>query len=273
MPTLPRRGLLTAATGTVDLGGRTVSAWTYDGLPGAVVRVRAGEQVRATVTNNLPQSTSVHWHGIALRNDADGVPDVTQPPIALGTSYTYQFTADRPGTYWLHPHSGTQLDRGLYAPLIVEDPTEAGSHDTEWVVVLDDFLDADPDAQLNTLRKGMAGGMMTDHATSVLLGGDAGDVSYPHFLLNGRVPAAPHTLTARPGQRLRLRLINAGADTAFRVALGGHHMRITHTDGYPVRPVDTDALLIGMGERSPKARTDGPSHWYAPDPVPHPRPA
>jgi len=84
--------------------------------------------------------------------------------------------------------------------------------------------------------------------TSPLLGG-AGDVIYPHYLANGRVPAAPVTLTAKPGQRVRLRLVNAGSDTAFRVALGGHRLTVTHSDGFPVAPVTTDALLIGMGER------------------------
>ena len=86
-------------------------------------------------------------------------------------------------------------------------------------------------------------------ATSALLGGDAGDVRYPHYLLNGRRAGAPATVHGKPGARLRLRIINAGADTAFRLALGGHRMTVTHADGFPVRPVDTDAVLIGMGER------------------------
>jgi FtsP/CotA-like multicopper oxidase with cupredoxin domain len=109
---------------------------------------------------------------------------------------------------------------------------------------------------LAELRKGMdmggmdmSGGHGMMGATSYLLGGDAGDVSYPHFLLNGRVPAAPATHHAKPGSRLRIRLVNAGGDTAFRVVLGGHRMTVTHTDGFPVEPVETDALLIGMGER------------------------
>jgi FtsP/CotA-like multicopper oxidase with cupredoxin domain len=86
-------------------------------------------------------------------------------------------------------------------------------------------------------------------AASPLLGGDAGDVRYPYYLINGRVRTAPRTFTARPGQRARIRFINAGADTAFRVALGGHPMTVTHADGYPVEPVQTGALLIAMGER------------------------
>jgi len=96
---------------------------------------------------------------------------------------------------------------------------------------------------------GTAGSSMLMGATSRVLGGDAGDVRYPLFLLNGRTADAPATFHARPGTRVRLRIVNAGGDTAFRVALGGHRLRVTHADGLPVRPVDTDALLLGMGER------------------------
>jgi FtsP/CotA-like multicopper oxidase with cupredoxin domain len=252
---------LAATAGPVDLGGVTVNTWTYGGLlPGATIRVTAGQSLRANVSNGLPAPTSVHWHGLALRNDADGVPGLTQDPIAPGGNYTYQFAITQPGTHWLHPHVGTQLDRGLYAPLIVEDPHEPLAYDDEWVIVLDDWIDGlgtDPDQVLKGLHGGMGmsgmgmGGMggMMGGASSYLLGGDAGDVTYPHFLLNGRIPTAPISLSARPGARVRIRLLNAGADTAFRVALGGHAMTVTHTDGYPVAPVETDALLIGMGER------------------------
>jgi FtsP/CotA-like multicopper oxidase with cupredoxin domain len=99
--------------------------------------------------------------------------------------------------------------------------------------------------------RGMGGGHMSHGmgAISPLLGGDAGDVAYPHYLFNGRISAAPVTLQSKPGRRVRIRFVNAGADTVFRVALGSHRMRVTHTDGYPVEHVDTDALLIGMGER------------------------
>jgi FtsP/CotA-like multicopper oxidase with cupredoxin domain len=93
---------------------------------------------------------------------------------------------------------------------------------------------------------GMGG--MGEEMQSPLLGG-SGDVDYPHYLVNGRTPEAPSTLTAKPGQRIRIRFVNAGSDTAFRVALGGHRMTVTHSDGFPVRPAETDALLIGMGER------------------------
>jgi FtsP/CotA-like multicopper oxidase with cupredoxin domain len=85
--------------------------------------------------------------------------------------------------------------------------------------------------------------------TSKLLGGDAGDIAYPYYLINGRIPSAPTTFNAKPGQRIRIRFINTGSDTAFRVALAGHSMTVTHTDGYPVVPTKVDALLIGMAER------------------------
>ncbi|MQA06884.1 MAG: multicopper oxidase domain-containing protein [Streptosporangiales bacterium] len=256
------RHTVRASADTVDLGGPTVRTWTYDGaIPGREIRVRRGDLVEVRLVNQLPAETSIHWHGIALRNDMDGVPDLTQPSVGRGTSFTYRFVAPDAGTYWFHPHSGVQLDRGLYAPLIVEDPDEAGAYDAEWTVVLDDWIDGTdytPDQVFETLRKGM-GGM--DHgggemdgptlmgATSELLGGDAGDVKYPHFLVNGRIASAARDFRAKPGSRVRIRLINAGGDTAFRVALGGHRLLVTHTDGFPVTPVETDALLIGMGER------------------------
>lgn len=316
---------LMAMTAKLDLGGRTVRSWAYgDRLPGKEVRVTAGDTLALTLANHLPQATSLHWHGLALRNDMDGVPGLTQKSIKPGADFTYRFAVPHPGTYWFHPHSGTQQDRGLYAPLIVEDPKEPLRYDKEWVVVLDDWVDgvdgSTPDAVLAELSTGMgghdmgseetggAGGMdhgghgshgghdmsnmalrtgtspksgtrpsePADHADSSalshpsgstgptgptgpsrmmmgaksdLLGGDAGDVAYPHYLINGRTPDAPTSFKARPGDRIRLRIINAGGDTAFRVALGGHEMTVTHTDGFPVEHATTDALLLGMGER------------------------
>lgn len=290
-----RKVALTATAARLDLGGRTVGSWAYgDGLPGKEVRVTAGDTLELTLANHLPEATSLHWHGLALRNDMDGVPDLTQRPVKAGGSFTYRFAVSHPGTYWFHPHSGVQQDRGLYAPLIVEDPKEPLAYDKEWVVVLDDWVDgvdgSTPDAVLAELRKGMggmdhgsgsggmghggSGGMNhggTNHgahsmgghatpspagpsrmlmgATSKLLGGDAGDVDYPYHLVNGRTPQDPQTFRARPGDRVRIRFVNAGGDTAYRVALGGHTMTVTHTDGYPVTHAPTDALLLGMGER------------------------
>ncbi|MBB1259056.1 multicopper oxidase family protein [Streptomyces alkaliterrae] len=280
-----RKVKLTATPARLDLGGRTVRTWAYDDeVPGKEVRVTAGDTLALTLANNLPQSTSIHWHGLALRNDMDGTPGLTQQPIRAGASFEYRFAVAHPGTHWFHPHSGVQLDRGLYAPLIIEDPREPLKYDKEWVVVLDDWLDgvdgSTPDMVLAEFRKGMGdmdhgdmdhGGhsmprmsMTTGNspspepsgpsrmmmgATSELLGGDAGDVAYPYYLVNGRTADDPQTFRAKPGDRVRIRFVNAGGDTAFRVALGGHRMTVTHTDGFPVEHAETDALLLGMGER------------------------
>lgn len=280
---------LTAAKATLDLGGPTVRTWAYDeDLPGKEVRVTAGDTLAVTLANHLPEATTLHWHGLALRNDMDGVPSLTQRAVGPGADFTYRFKVPHPGTYWFHPHSGTQQDRGLYAPLVVDDPGEPLEYDKEWVVVLDDWVDgvdgSTPDAVLTELRGGMDhggddGGM--DHGggheghgaartpapataprpgptgpsrmmmgtTSDVLGPDAGDVAHPYHLINGRTSRSPASFRARPGDRVRLRLINAGGDTAYRVALGGHELTVTHTDGFPVRHRRTDALLIGMGER------------------------
>ncbi len=239
---------------TVDLGGVTVDTWAYDGVvPGPLLTADVGQTLEVTVANSLPDPTSVHWHGLALRNDMDGVPGLTQSPIAARESMTYRFSLAHPGTYWFHPHVGTQLDRGLYAPLIINDPSEPGAYDAEHVIVLDDWLDGtgeNPDQVLDRLRsEGMDMGGMGGSPASEELGGDAGDVVYPYYLVNGRIGTAPQIIDALPGQRLRLRLINAGSDTAFRVALGDHHLTVTHTDGFPVQPFTGDAVLIGMGER------------------------
>jgi FtsP/CotA-like multicopper oxidase with cupredoxin domain len=249
---------LVAAPTQVDLAGTTADTWSFGSVPAPTIRLSAGDTLLANVSNQLPADTSVHWHGLALRNDMDGVPGATQAPIGAGEDFSYEFVAAQPGTYWFHPHVGPQLDRGLYGALIVDDPSEPLVYDDEWVVILDDWLDGvtgTPDEVLEELRGGMAGmmggsgGHMMMGARSELLGGDAGDVFYPLYLINGRPAADPETFASAPGKRIRLRIINAGSDTAFRVALGGHRLTVTHSDGFPVNPVDTDAILIGMGER------------------------
>jgi FtsP/CotA-like multicopper oxidase with cupredoxin domain len=272
----------TAAETTLDLGGKHVRTWAYhDTLPGPLVRVTAGDVLSLTLANRLPTTTTLHSHGIRLRCDMDGVPDLTQKAIASGADFTHRFTVAHPGTYLLHSHVGMQPDRGLYAPLIVDDPREPLGYDKEWIIMLDDWLDgvdgSTPDDVLAQLKRnsgssmkmgGMAMGPGSDHSGSGhlprkpagpsrvlhdshsrMLHGEAGSVAYPYYLINGRLPAAPSVFRCRAGERIRLRIINAGSETAFRVALGGHSMTVTHTDGYPVKHKRTDALLVGMAER------------------------
>ena len=258
-----RATTLRAGLDTLDLGGAAVDTWSFGGVPAPTIRASAGDTIRATLLNRLPAPTSVHWHGVALRNDMDGVPPITQAAVQPGEQFTYEFIAEQPGTYWFHPHVGVQIDRGLYGALVVDDPKEPLQYDEEWVVILDDWLDATPETVLQQLSQGMKSmdgmdgmdgmvmrdGNMLMGATSKLLGGDAGDVFYPRYLVNGRPVNDPETFRTEPGSRLRIRFINAGGDTAFRVALGGHALTITHTDGYPVQHREVDSVLIGMGER------------------------
>ena len=251
---------LRASPTQIDLGGRTVQTWAFDqALPGPEIRVTAGDRLKVEVTNSLPDPTTVHWHGLALRNDMDGVPGLTQASIPPSGAMTYDFVVPDPGTYWFHPHVGVQLDTGLYAPLIVEDPAEPGSYDDEVVLVLDDWTDGwstSPDDILAGFREnGMASmtGSMADMSTGVSpttpLGTDTGDVVYPGHLINGKLAESPTVVRSESGNRIRFRIINAGADTAYRFAIAGHRLTVTHADGFPVDPVEVDTLILGMGER------------------------
>lgn len=250
---------LTARLTQVDLGGTLANTWTYgDLLPGKIIRVNVGDRVKVALKNELPAPTSVHWHGLAIRNDMDGVPGVTTPEVPPGGSFNFDFITPDAGTHWFHPHSGAQLDRGLYAPFIVDDPQEATKYEREWILILDDWTDGvgkNPDEILAELMKG--NGAASSDMGGMDMGGmdmggmdmDSGDVTYPMYLINGRPSNDPEIFSAKPGERIRLRIINAAADTIFHLALAQHTMTVTHTDGFPVKPLKTALLQIGMGER------------------------
>jgi multicopper oxidase len=254
-PTAPDLTLAAGET-DIDLAGATLKTWAYGNeVPAREIRVRKGDRLRAKLTNAMPQDVTVHWHGIAIANDMDGVPILTQAAVPNGQTFSYDFVVPDAGTYWFHSHVGTQTDRGLYGPLIVEDPDEKVAYDGELVVVLDDWIDGtgtDPDQVFENLRKtGMKpmepGGPAVTPTNP--LGKDGGDVTYPYFVINGRVPGDPQVVDYRMGQRIRLRVINAGADTAFRVAVPNTTMRVIQTDGFPVAPVPAESVILGMGER------------------------
>ncbi|MCZ2403898.1 multicopper oxidase family protein [Paenarthrobacter sp. Z7-10] len=282
---------------TTTLAGKSITTWGYNGsLAAPVIRGKVGDQLDATVVNGLKDGTSIHWHGLALRNNDDGVPNVTQQAIAAGASYNYSFKLPHPGTYWYHSHVEMQRERALYGALIIEDPNEPLSYDKDWVIVLDDWidgLDGTPGDVLKGLSRGMtgmagmsgmgqsssppssamasmsgmdmgsgapmssaspsaggmSGGYMLMGARSDFLGGDAGDVKYPVHLFNGKTPERPETFDAKPGERVRLRIINAAGDTAYRVGVPGQKITLTHTDGFPVVHKEVDAVVLGMGER------------------------
>nr|GLK35407.1 hypothetical protein GCM10017611_22590 [Rhodococcus wratislaviensis] len=221
---------LTPQTTDIDLGGIHVRTLAYGNtVPGTTIRANVGDEVAVALTNGLDHETSVHWHGIALRNDMDGASPAS-PDIGPGQRFTYQFSVPHAGTYWAHPHVGLDTDYALYLPVIVDDPNEHGDYDAEWIVILDDWTDGigpGPQQILSNLQSGgmgsmggpggmgnmpgmgMRGGSDRSGAptssttpngagTSTLLGGDAGDITYPHYLITDE--SRPHRRRSRPHQ-------------------------------------------------------------------------
>ena len=258
---------ISAAPVIVNIGGRDVSTWAFGDRPSAGgIRAKVGDLIEATFVNGLTSANTLHWHGIALRNDMDGVHDLTQMSVEPSGRFIYRFTVPDAGTYWFHPHMGLELDRGLYAPLIVEDPNDPVVSDVDVTLMLDDWLDGYGRTQQQVLTElqssgghsghmgnmgssGGMGGMGGSGGMSSMMGGLTGDVTYPLHVINGRAPSERETIDAKPGQRVRIRLINAGSDTAYRVAVGGNRLTVTHADGFPVEPVEVDTVVLGMGER------------------------
>lgn len=236
----------------VEVGPETrYRSWMYNGrFPGEEIRVREGDHLRVVVENRLPEGTTIHWHGIPLPNAMDGVPNVTQQPIATGSTFVYEFTANPPGSYLYHSHMGLQADRGLIGPLIVEESTSHVAWDREYVVFFDDFL---PEAPRPLSQGGgrPGGGMGRGRGRMGMGMGMMGFQTPPYsgVLINGRLSEGAPVFDVRRGDRVRFRLMNASGSTTFRVAVAGHRMTVSHADGRPVEPVTVDSLEMGSGER------------------------
>lgn len=218
----PRRLLLAETEAQlIGLSNPRTRVWSYNGsVPGPELRFKQGERLMIEVENRLPQETTVHWHGIRLPNAMDGVPHLTQKPIARGGKFVYAFDLPDAGTYWYHPHmqSSEQVGRGLYGPLIVEE-REPIKVDRELTWVLDDWR-LNPDAQIDD---GFGNMMDASHA------GRIGNT----VTINGRVP---DTVAVRRGERIRLRLINAANARIFGLEFAGHEPTAIAYDGQPVEP-------------------------------------
>lgn len=262
----PTRYVLGVARSTMNPDGkRPMPSCVVNGsLPGPEIRVREGEQFRALVENRLTDApTAIHWHGLLVPAGMDGVPDISAVPTSPGRTFVYEYPILQSGTYWYHSHVGFQEQTGFYGPFIIEPREETLRADHDAVVMLGDWLHRSPEEVFAELRGkqgtppaagGMAGmaGMPAPAAAPASMamkgGADLSDVKYDAFLLNGTAPDAPWTLAARPGERIRLRLINAAGSTYFRVRLDDHPLEVTHADGLAVEPVTVDHLLMGMAE-------------------------
>jgi FtsP/CotA-like multicopper oxidase with cupredoxin domain len=230
---------LEARVARVDLGGgSSVDAWTYDGgVPGPLIRVHVGDRLIAHFTNRLPQPTTVHWHGVRVPNAMDGVPDVSQPAVQPGETFTYDFVVPDAGLFWYHPHvmSAAQVGFGLYGALLVEDPAEVKTVgvDDELVLVLSDMAIAD--GKLEAPDSGGATAMVFGHEGT-------------HVLVNGREHSK---IVVRSGAPQRWRIVNAAKSRYFNLDLGGATFRQIGGDGgLQEYATESDTLLITPGERA-----------------------
>ncbi len=251
--------------------GRRGHAVTVNGtVPGPLIRLKEGQTARIAVTNDLHEDTSIHWHGLILPFHMDGVPGVSFPGIKPGETFVYEFPVVQAGTYWYHSHSGLQEQEGHYGPIIIE-PKDADpvAFDREYVVVLSDFAFMHPHEIFKKL-KAQAGVFNTRKQTVAgLLAGkdqplkdrvewgamrmdptDVSDVtgSVYTFLINGHGPDDNWTALFNPGERVRLRFINAAAMTIFNVRIPGLSMKVVQADGLNVKPVDVEEFQISVAE-------------------------
>ena len=244
-------------------------------LPAPLIRLKQGREAVMRVTNTLPEATSIHWHGLILPYQMDGVPGVSFPGIMPGETFEYRFPVEQHGPYWYHSHSGFQEQLGHYGPIII-DPAEPEpvDYDRDYVVVLSDWTFDSPASVFRNLkvaegyynynqrtvgdffhdvetmgwdgawRKAGMWGRMRMSPRDIL---DVTGSEYT-YLLNGSTSADNWTGLFRPGEKVRLRFINASAMTFFDVRIPGLPMTVISADGQPVQPVDTDEFRIGVAE-------------------------
>ena len=265
---------LTVDEVTIDTGDFRKQGIGYNGAsPGPVLRFREGEDVTIHVTNNLDEPTSVHWHGLILPYQMDGVPGLSYPGIAPGETFTYRFPITQSGTYWFHSHSGFQEPDGAYGAIIIEpNGREPFRYDREYVVQLTDKHPHSGDRIMRNLKSSAdyynrqqqtVGDFWRDsqeHGLAAtlkdrlmwgdmrMMASDIEDVQGFTGLINGKGPEQNWTGLFKPGERVRLRLINSSAMTYFDVRLPGLKMTVVQADGNNVQPVTVDELRIGVAE-------------------------
>ncbi|MBW8452727.1 MAG: copper resistance system multicopper oxidase [Pseudomonas sp.] len=260
----------------VNITGAARTAMTINGsLPGPILRWREGETVTLRVRNRLKEDTSIHWHGIILPANMDGVPGLSFHGIAPDGMYEYKFKVNQNGTYWYHSHSGLQEQLGVYGALVIDaKEPEPFSYDRDYVVLLSDWTDENPARVLAKLKKQSdyynyhkrtVGDFINDvsemgwsaavadrkmWAEMKMSPTDLADVSgYTYtYLMNGQAPDGNWTGIFKPGEKIRLRFINASAMTYFDVRIPGLKMTVVAADGLHVKPVSVDEFRIAVAE-------------------------
>ncbi|URW77009.1 copper resistance system multicopper oxidase [Sphingomonas donggukensis] len=262
---------LRIARQTMTIDGRTQKAIGINGtVPGPLIRLKEGQVARLTVVNELDEDSSLHWHGLLVPAKYDGVPGISFPGVAPRSTYVAEFPVKQAGTYWYHSHSGLQEQLGLYGPIVIDPagPDPVG-YDREHIIVLSDHSPTDPatiyrrmkvgdayyDFQKQTLSGVLAGrdqpqkermkwGGMRMSPTDIA---DGTGAAYT-YLVNGHGPRDNWTALFTPGERVRLRIINASAMTTFNVRIPGLPLTIVQADGQDVMPVEVDEFQIGVAE-------------------------
>ena len=247
-------------------GGRSGHAVAVNGtVPGPLVRLREGQIARLHVTNHLDEDSSIHWHGLLLPFQFDGVPGISFPGIKPGETFTYEFPVRQNGTYWWHSHSGLQEQAGHYGPIIIESAEPEPRYDRDYVVLLSEFTPMHPHEIMRKLKVGehyfqrdmltategdMSGEMRRMWGKMRMNPRDISDVtgSTYTFLINGHGPQDDLQLAFQPGERVRLRVINGSAMTFFNVRIPGVPMTVIQADGQDVDEVQVDEFQIGVAE-------------------------
>lgn len=263
---------------------KILPVWTFNNsVPGPEIRVKVGDIVNINLKNELEEPVSIHWHGYPVPNNMDGIPGVTQDAIAPGKSFTYKFKASVPGTYWYHSHqdSVNQLDKGLYGAFIVENPND--NYDRDYTLMLDEWMSSgisDDNANgsesiqkktgnmsnMDRSKMGNMNGMDHSQMNMTGMGSMEGhDMSmYDLYTINGKSGDAVDKLVVKEGERVRIRLINAGYLT-HTMHLHGHEFKVVASDGQPVNSpaVITDqGIAIAPGERYDLEFTaNNPGSW------------
>ncbi len=259
---------LSVGEGARIVAGRKGHGVAVNGsVPGPLVRLREGTSVRLNVTNHLAEDTSIHWHGLLVPFQMDGVPGISFPGIKPGQTFAYEFPVRQSGTYWYHSHSGLQEQQGHYGPLVI-DPAgaEPAQYDRDYILLLSEFTPLASHRIMDRLRKGegyfnyQQTAWSDDYKLSAadrrmwakmrMPTTDIADVtgSTYTYLANGRGPKEGLEYLFRPGERIRLRIINGSAMTFFNVRIPGLPMTVIAADGQNVRPVEVDEFQIGTAE-------------------------
>jgi CopA family copper-resistance protein len=256
-------------------GRRRVATTINQGIPAPVLCFKEGERVRLNVTNNLEVDSSIHWHGLILPTEMDGVPGLSFDGIKPGETFHYEFTLKQSGTYWYHSHSGFQEQTGMYGAIVIE-PKEPDpfTYDRDYVVMLSDWSDEIPEKIYAKLKKMSHYYNFNERTAGTLLSDikkkgikqtwqdrsmwnqmrmsdrDISDVTgYTYtFLMNGNTPDTGWLGEFNPGEKIRLRFINSGAMTIFDVRIPGLKMTVVAADGQNIKPVVVDEFRIGVAE-------------------------